>query len=181
MKKIILKLTLYCFCFSMLSMTLADTAPYVLSSGDTLEIKVINKKDLDTKQAIALDGSISLPSIGRMKASGLNLDDLQKKVKASYSEYIKNADVVIYLTPRPIYVVQNDPKKQTWEVKEAKSHEEALAYMGISNQSANLPTLHPGDVVTVNYGKAPDFWEDNWYKLLSAVGMATGIWAVLHR
>ncbi len=181
MNKLIIKLTLFCFCISMLSVTMAGTTPYILASGDTLEIKVINKKDLDTKQAIALDGSISLPSLGRMKASGLNLDDLQKKVKASYSEYIKNADVVIYLTPRPIYVVQNDPKKQTWEVKEAKSSEEALAYMGISNQSSNLPILHPGDVITVNFGKAPDFWEDNWYKVLSAVGMATGIWAVVTR
>ncbi|MDD4528008.1 MAG: polysaccharide biosynthesis/export family protein, partial [Candidatus Margulisbacteria bacterium] len=155
--------------------------PYILSYGDTLEIKVINKTELDTKQAIAPDGSISLPSIGRMNASGLSLDELQKKVRDNYSLYIKNADVVIYLTPKPIYVVQLDPKKETWEVKEAKTPQEAIAYMGQSSNQLASCNLQAGDVVTVNYGKTPEFWEDNWYKVLSAVGMATGIWAVVSR
>ena len=54
MNKFIIKLTLICFCFSMLSMTMAAPVPYVLASGDTLEIKVLNKSEMDTKQTIAL-------------------------------------------------------------------------------------------------------------------------------
>ncbi|MDD5457571.1 MAG: polysaccharide biosynthesis/export family protein [Candidatus Margulisbacteria bacterium] len=184
MKKNITKLILVCFCFSLLSVSFTTTPAYILASGDNLEIKVINKKELDTKQTIAPDGSISLPTIGRMKVIGLSLDDLQKKVKASYSQYIKNADVVVFLTPRPIFVVQQDQVKKTWEVKKAESPAEALAYMGQSSlnlQSSNLPTIQYGDVVTVNIGKSPDFWEDNWYKVLSAIGIAAGVWAVVAR
>lgn len=182
MNKLFIKLTLFCICFSMLS--IAGTPTYILASGDTLEIKVINKKELDTKQVIAPDGSISLPTIGRMKVVGLSLDDLQKKIKASYSQYIKNADVVVFLTPRPIYVVQQDQVKKTWEVKKAESPAEALAYMDQPFNSTT-PQLHDspsyGDVVTVNIGKSPDFWEDNWYKVLSAIGIAAGVWAVVAR
>ncbi|GEM_PF-1752516 len=181
MYKLKIKGVLFCFCVSILSITFATTTPYILANGDTLEIRVINKPELDTKQSIAPDGSISLPSIGRMNAIGLSLDELQKKVKENYSLYIKNADVVTYLTPRPIYVVQLDPKKETWEVKEAKTPQEAIAYMGQSSNQLASCNLQAGDVVTVSYGKAPEFWEDNWYKVLSALGMATGIWAVVTR
>ncbi len=173
------KLVFTFFWGSMLVVSFAATTPYILAQGDTLEIKVINKPELDTRQSIAPDGSISLPSIGRMNANGLSIDELQKKVREQYSLYIRNADVVIFLTPRPIYVVQHDPKKQTWEVKEAKSPQEAIAYMGQSGNQLEKYNLQAGDVVTVSYGKAPDFWEDNWYKVLTAMGVVAGVWNVL--
>ena len=176
MKRIISKLLLFSFCFSVLSVSLATASTYILAIGDTLEINVINKKEFNTKQAIAPDGSISLPSIGRMKAAGLSLDELQKKVDSYFNQVIKKADVVVLLTPKPIYVVQHDIVKQTWDVKEAKSPEEAKALVGGQKSDTQL---NPGDVVTVNIGKTPDFWEDNWYKVLSAVGVAAGVWNVL--
>ena len=151
MKNNIFKLTLFCFCFSILSAVMAAPTPYVLAAGDALEIKVLNKSEMDTKQTIAPDGSVSLPTIGRLAVSGMTLDALQKKVDAKYSEYVKNADVVVYVTPRPIFVVQHDPRKLTWEVKKADSPAEALAYMGKSTNDSSVPSLSPGDVVTVNY------------------------------
>ena len=176
MNKFINKSLLFSFCFSILSISMASALPYILTSGDTLEINVINKKEFNTKQTIAPDGSISLPNIGRMKAAGLSIDELQKKVDSNFNKVIKNADVVILVTPKPIYVVQHDVVKQTWEVKEAKSPEEAKALMGGQKSETQI---NPGDVVTVNIGKMPDFWEDNWYKVLSAVGVAAGVWNVL--
>ena len=71
--------------------------------------------------------------------------------------------------------IQKEVKKL---FKKADSPVEALAYLGKSTSDSNLPNLNPGDVVTVNFGKAPDFWEDNWYEVLTAVGVAVGIWVV---
>jgi protein involved in polysaccharide export with SLBB domain len=102
-------------------------ADYVLAAGDTLEIKIINHKDLDTKQTITPDGTISLPLLGRIKAEGLTMSALDQYLSTEFSKYLEKPQVVTYLTPRPIYVIQHDVKKNVWEVKEAKSVTEAKA------------------------------------------------------
>lgn len=83
---------------------------------------------------------------------------------------------MVYLTPRPIYVVQYDLKKDTWEVKTAKSVDEAAAYLGLSTSDIGLPT---SDVYKVSMGTKPDFWESNWYKVLTATAVAVGIYSSL--
>jgi protein involved in polysaccharide export with SLBB domain len=49
---------------------LSFASDYLLAPTDQLEIKIIGQSDLDTKQTIAPDGSISLPLIGRILAGG---------------------------------------------------------------------------------------------------------------
>ena len=84
---------------------------YLLAPNDTLEIRVIGQKDLDTKQAVAPDGTISLPLLGSVTAQGQTLSSFKKHLSAEFAKYIKNPQVVVYLTPRPIYVIQHDLKK----------------------------------------------------------------------
>ena len=150
---------------------------YVLASGDQLEIKVINHKDFDTKQAIAPDGSISLPLIGRITAQGQTLNSFDKYLAAEFSKYIDKPQVVVYLTPRPIYVIQHDLKKNTWDVKEAKSVEEARALAG-RNYTGQISN---GDIVSVEAGEKPDWWESNWYKVITGTAVLVGIYATLKR
>jgi protein involved in polysaccharide export with SLBB domain len=72
MKKILSVLLIVAF----LSPTLSSAIlafEYTLAPNDTLEIKILNKKDLDTKQTIVPDGTISLPFLGRITASGKTL------------------------------------------------------------------------------------------------------------
>jgi hypothetical protein len=158
-------------------------AEYVLAPSDQLEVKIIGQKDLDTKQAIAPDGTISLPLLGRVTPQGQTLSGFNSYLSAEFGKYIKSPQVVVYLTPRPIYVIQHDAKKNLWDVKEAKSVDEARAYLGQTTSDIGPRTLDikNGDIVSVEVGQKPDWWEDNWYKVLTGTAVAVGIYATLHR
>lgn len=173
MKKLISLILISCFLLTIP----AFATEYRLAPSDQLEIKIINQKNLDTKQAIAPDGSISLPLVCRVEVQGKTLDELDQLLKSEYAKYIQKPQIVVYLTARPIYIVQHDLKKNTWEVKEAKSIEEARALVG-KNYSGEIKY---GDTIVVNVGNKPDFWEDNWYKVLTATAVAVGIYATLNK
>ncbi|MCX5751210.1 MAG: polysaccharide biosynthesis/export family protein [Candidatus Saganbacteria bacterium] len=155
---------------------LGFASEYILSPSDLLEIHIIGQKDLDTKQTISPDGTISLPLIGIVTAQGQTRRDFNKYLTTEFSKYIKNPQVVVYLTPRSIYVIQHNLKDNTWEVKEAKSIEEARALVGKDYTGE----IKYGDTITVDVGKQPDWWEDNWYKVVTGIAVVVGIYATLH-
>jgi polysaccharide export outer membrane protein len=150
---------------------------YMLAPSDQLEVRIIGQKDLDTKQMITPDGTISLPLLGRVTAQGQTLAGFNNYLSAEFAKYIKSPQVVIYLTPRPIYVIQHDVKKNVWDIKEAKSVDEARALAG-RNYTGRISN---GDIVSVEVGQKPDWWDDNWYKVLTGTAVAVGIYATLHR
>ena len=155
----------------------AFAAEYVLAPNDQLEIRIVGQKDLDTKQTVAPDGTISLPLLGRVTAQGQALKGFNNYLSSEFAKYIKNPQVVIFLTPRPIYVIQHDVRKNTWDVKKAESIDEARALAG-GNYTSQISN---GDIVSVEVGQKPDWWEDNWYKVLTATAVAVGIYATVHK
>ena len=150
---------------------------YVLAPNDQIEVKIIGQKELDTKQSIAPDGTISLPLLGRVTAQGQTLKGFNDYLSAEFAKYIKNPQVVVYLTPRPIYVIQHDVKKNTWDVKEAKSIDEAKALAG-RNYTGEIKH---GDIVSVEVSEKPDFWEQNWYKIITGTAVIVGIYATVRK
>ena len=176
MKKHISILLIACFLFPVLCLPIS-AADYILAPNDQLEVKIIGQKDLDTKQAIAPDGTISLPLLGRVTAQGQTLSGFNDYLSAEFAKYIKSPQVVVYLTPRPTYVIQHDVKKNVWDVKEAKSIDEARALAG-KNYTGRISN---GDIVSVEVGQKPDWWEDNWYKVLTGTAVAVGIYATVKK
>lgn len=81
---------------------------FILAPNDQLEIKLIGQngstslaiKDLDTKQTIAPDGTLSLPLLDRITAQGQALGSFNKYLSTEFAKYIENPQVVVYLTPR---------------------------------------------------------------------------------
>ena len=171
----LLIIVLHSFVIGNLSFVIADE--YRLGSNDQLEVKIINQPDLTTKQVITPDGTISLPVIGRVRVEDLTLKQLDEYLTTEFSKYIKNPQVIIYLTARPIYIIQHDIKKNTWDVKEAKSIEEARALAG----KDYTQDINYGDIITVDISKKPDFWEANWYKVITATAVIAGVYATLNR
>jgi protein involved in polysaccharide export with SLBB domain len=167
---------------------------YRLSPNDTLEIHVIGRDELTTKQTITPDGTISVPILGRIVVSGKTLFELDSLLESGFSKMVKAPSVVTYLIQEnesvnavPIYLVIQDLKKETWSVKEAKTVSEALAWTagqdfwvnGVKvSRSATLqapPLIQPGDTVLVKMGEKPSFWEANWYKVLTSLAVVSGI------
>jgi uncharacterized protein (DUF427 family) len=77
--------------------------------------------------------------------------------------------------PKPIYIILHDVRKNTFETKEAKTITEAKALAG--NYAGEI---HYGDIITVDVGTAPDFFETNWYKIISATAVLAGLYTTLH-
>lgn len=176
MKKYISILLVACFISPVLCLPIY-AADYTLAPSDQLEVKIIGQKDLDTKQMITPDGTISLPFLGRVTAQGQTLSGFNSYLSTEFAKYIKSPQVVVYLTPRPSYVIQHNVKNNTWDVKEAKSVDEARALAGRDYTGR----ISNGDIVSVEVGQKPDWWEGNWYKVLTGAAVAVGIYATLHK
>ncbi|MFH1683491.1 MAG: polysaccharide biosynthesis/export family protein [Candidatus Margulisiibacteriota bacterium] len=176
MKRIVSALLIYIH-LTFVICNLSFAAEFTLANGDQLDLRVIGQDKLATKQTIAPDGSLSLPLLGRVIASGKTLKDFNEELILSFSSYIDNPQVVISLTPRPIYVIQHDLKKNTWDVKEAKSIAEARALAG-KNFTGDIKY---GDIINVEVGNKPDFLEENWYKIITATAVVAGVYVTLNR
>ncbi len=148
--------------------------PHILAPGDILEIKIINNPALNTKQAITDGGSISIPQIGRLTVINLSLPELDALLKLEISKHYKKPEFSVFLTPRPIYIVQTDMNKQTSVVTEAKNIDEANAIMGTT--TANFES---GQIYNVKVGKTADFWQDDGLKWLTAIGLIVGVYTQL--
>ena len=175
MKKLItvFLIILHTFVIGNLSFVIADE--YRLGPYDILELEVINHPELKTKQTVTPDGQASLPLLGIVSVKGQTLKGLHELLTTSYAAYIEKPQLTINLTPKPIYVIQYDLRKDTWEVKKAATVDEAKALTGIE------PTLaiEHGKVYRVTMGKKADWLEDNWYKIITATAVAAGIYSTL--
>jgi len=67
--------------YSMNTVVLADSEAYRLRAGDTVEISVAGVPDMRQRLALDLDGQISLPLVGFLKAEGLTIGELRDKLQ----------------------------------------------------------------------------------------------------
>ncbi|MBI5400198.1 polysaccharide biosynthesis/export family protein [Candidatus Saganbacteria bacterium] len=178
MRKIIsvlLIIVLYSLVIGNWSLVIADE--YRLGPYDTVELEVMNHPELKAKQTVTPDGLASFPLVGVVSVEGKSLKGLQDFLVENYSIFIEKPKLTIGLTPRPIYIVQYDLKKDTWEVKMAKSVDEAKALTGFD------PTLtvEHGNIYKVTMGNKPEWMEQNWYKVITATAVLVGIYTSLNR
>lgn len=113
------------------------TFGYSPQPGDTLEIQILNKKELNTRQIVAPDGTISLPFIGRYKVQGKPLETLDDQLKKELATYIQHPEIVVQIdqlkkseskSSENFYVSIVDSEKGTIEVKSVKTISEAMAW-----------------------------------------------------
>src|SRR5262245_50209748 len=74
-------------------------AQYRLDSGDVVEVSVFGVQDFKRRSAINVDGDISLPLLGDIRASGLTLAELRTKLRESMaqSNIMRSPDVTAEL------------------------------------------------------------------------------------
>jgi polysaccharide export outer membrane protein len=72
--------------------------PYVIGIGDRLEINVWKDEELSTEAFVRPDGTVTVPLIGDVAASGRSPEDLRKEIKQRLDRYVKDAIVTVAVT-----------------------------------------------------------------------------------
>ncbi len=157
------------------SVSMGCLCAYTPQPGDTIEVQILNKKELNTRQVIAPDGTISLPFIGRTKVSGKSLDALDAQLKTEFAKYVQHPVVIVQVDQLKktdskgdtYFVTLSNSETGTVEVKTTKTLTEAMAWTaGKSFQAYRInqngqkvvlkpeDKLIPGDILVVDITKS---------------------------
>jgi len=69
------------------SASLADDS-YRIQPGDSIEFSAASAPDLKTRATVDIDGQISFPLVGELKAQGMTVSELQAKVRSEVSSQV---------------------------------------------------------------------------------------------
>jgi polysaccharide export outer membrane protein len=130
-----------------------ESADYIIGPQDVLFVTVFDQTDLGGKYAVELDGSFSFPLIGRVKAGGTSIRDVEAELKARLARgYFKNPQVTVaieqYRSQR-VFIVGEVKNAGTYILTGDMTLIEALAKAGSTTSAA-------GDDVVVVRGKGAD-------------------------
>lgn len=77
-----------------------NPSPYEIKAGDTFQLSVYNQPTLSANILVAPDGTVSLPLVGLVKLSGMNLEDATDLIERKLSKFFR-APIV---TLSPVHV-----------------------------------------------------------------------------
>lgn len=78
---------------------------YVLGGGDTIFIDVFQVPQYSGNYQLPIDGSISMPLIGRISLQGLSITEASDRISAAYAQYLRRPLINIRLiNTRPVNV-----------------------------------------------------------------------------
>ncbi|MDJ0634828.1 MAG: SLBB domain-containing protein [Xenococcaceae cyanobacterium MO_188.B29] len=78
---------------------------YTLGAGDRIRLDIFQVEEYSGEYPVLVDGSISLPLIGKLPVTGLTLDETSDLVASKYTAYLKRPVVTVGLVaPRPLKI-----------------------------------------------------------------------------
>jgi len=83
-------------CFVPLTSTI-HAEDYRLGPDDALKITVYREEELERDVRVSSDGSISFPLLGRVKAGGLTVSELEEKLTEGLKRYLKKPQVTVFI------------------------------------------------------------------------------------
>src|ERR1051325_1827483 len=73
-----------------------QAADYVVGPQDVLTITVWDQPDMSGKYSVETDGTLAFPMIGRVKAGGLKIRDVENELKRRLADgYFKNPQLSV--------------------------------------------------------------------------------------
>ncbi len=82
-----------------------DETDYTLGAGDNINLDIFQVEEYSGDYPVLVDGTISLPLVGRVNVSGLSLKETSEAVSQKYATYLKRPIVTVGLvTPRPLRI-----------------------------------------------------------------------------
>ena len=123
--------------------TFSQSPEYRLQATDVLQITVHEQDDLTTKTRVTQDGYITFPLIGKIKAEGMTVQELELKLKESLEkDYLVNAQVLVFIEEyhaRQFSVIGevNSPGKYDMPAEKRITILEAIAMAGGFSKDAD--------------------------------------------
>ncbi|MCC0178372.1 SLBB domain-containing protein [Waterburya agarophytonicola K14] len=78
---------------------------YTLGAGDKINLNIFQVEEYSGDYPVLVDGTISLPLVGRVDVRGLSLKETSDKVSKEYSTYLKRPIITVGLiAPRPLKI-----------------------------------------------------------------------------
>ncbi len=82
-----------------------EESDYTLGAGDQINLNIFQVEEYSGEYPVLVDGTISLPLVGRVDVRGLSLKETSDKVSKKYSTYLKRPIITVGLiAPRPLKV-----------------------------------------------------------------------------
>jgi polysaccharide export outer membrane protein len=130
-----------------------NLAGYVIGPQDVLSITVFNQETLGGKYPVELDGSFSFPLIGRVRASGLTIGQVEAELKTRLADgFFTNPSLTVsieqYRSQR-VFVIGEVKNAGTYALAGGMTLIEALAKAGSTTPAA-------GEQVIVVRGRGPE-------------------------
>ena len=77
----------------------AQPSTYILGPGDTITIRALNVEEISEKPVrIGTSGIIKFPMMGRIKAAGLTLEQLEAEITSRLKDSVNEPDVAVAIT-----------------------------------------------------------------------------------
>jgi polysaccharide export outer membrane protein len=142
----------------------AQMSNYIIGAQDVLSVSVFDEPSLSGKYAVELDGSLSFPLIGRVKAAGLSLRDLENEVRKRLAAgYFRNPQVTVaieqYRSQR-VFVVGAVKDPGSYSLTGDMSLIEVLAKAGSTTDAAGDEVMivrgHGGTAAAAPEATSPD-------------------------
>jgi polysaccharide export outer membrane protein len=143
--------------------------PYVITSGDTLDIVVWRETQLSGPVQVRSDGMITLALLGDVQASGLTPEQLGENIRQGLLRYVDAPNVVVRLatSSRRYFVIGNVSNPGMFELRPNQTFLQAIAVSGGFTPFAsrgNVRIIRPGsnsgpiepDYTAIINGQAPD-------------------------
>ncbi len=78
---------------------------YTLGAGDTINLDIFQVEEYSGEYPVLVDGTISLPLVGRVDVTGLSLKETSDVVSKEYATYLKRPIITVGLiAPRPLRI-----------------------------------------------------------------------------
>ena len=149
-----------------------DETDYTLGAGDNINLDIFQVKEYSGEYPVLVDGTISLPLVGRVNVSGLSLKETSEVVSNKYATYLKRPIVTVGLvSPRPlrIGVAGEVDNPGTYEVALTPESLQFPSVTDILQQAGGITTI--ADVrnvrVTRQIGGKEVFYNANLWDLLT--------------
>jgi len=106
---------------------------FMIGPGDDLEVRVWRQKDLDSDCHVSPLGTITLPLVGNVQASGRSLGDVQDQITKSLAEFYVEPRVTVgvkALRSMKVYVLGEVERPGIYTLEEPISAVQAVAMAG---------------------------------------------------